>query len=424
MAKHEKFFPVRDEAGKLTNRFVSIRNGGVEETVREGNEWVLNARFNDANFFFEEDKKHTLEHFLEKTIGIVFQDKLGTVRQRAHRLSELVGDVARATGANEQEIASATHAGLFAKADLSSGLVSELPALQGMIGAEYARRENFPDPVCWAIASHYDLSKNATVDCEGARTAVRLLMADQLDKLAGYLGIGLVPTGSSDPYGLRRAATMLIEAAIRWPTRFHGYAGLCHCARLAYGRQGFIDVQDCSAAFAEIMQSRYSNIFEGARHDLLEAAIGATPEHILDPQGVQFRLKVLQAVADDTQFIFTATRPLNIVDAAAKKGIEFETDEPLEKISNDSLESAEGAAVANLLRNTQDPARRAAHNRDVDILLAQLRQLQEPINTFFDTTMVMDENPSVRYARLSLMNAAAHQFRLAGEFSKIVIAGE
>ena len=232
MAKHEKMFPVRDDREQLTNKFVSIRNGGVDEVVKDGNAWVLNARFNDAKFFYDEDRKHSLQDFLEKTRAIVFQDKLGTVRQRAYRLAELGKKVASATGAGAEEQEMAEKAGLYAKADLPTGLVSELPALQGLIGGEYARREGLPDAVCWAIASHYDLARNPKVDCEGVRTAVRLSIADQLDKLVGYLGIGQAPSGSSDPYGLRRAATILIEACAslagavhRLPRTFHLRSG-------------------------------------------------------------------------------------------------------------------------------------------------------------------------------------------------------
>ncbi|HZH98143.1 MAG TPA: glycine--tRNA ligase subunit beta, partial [Fimbriimonadaceae bacterium] len=216
MAKHEKFFPVRDDAARLTNKFISIRNAGEDETVRNGNAWVLNARFNDAKFFFDEDARLKLSDFLEKTSGIVFQEKLGTVRQRADRLAELSAEVMRMTGADEHEIGSAREAGRYAKADLSTGLVGELPALQGLIGGEYAKREGLPEEVCCGIASHYELPRNQRPSSAGQRIGIAVLIADQLDKLAGYLGLGLVPSGSSDPYGLRRAATHVIEAVWHW----------------------------------------------------------------------------------------------------------------------------------------------------------------------------------------------------------------
>lgn len=424
MAKHEKFFPVLESTGKLSNRFVSIRNGGVDEVVREGNEWVLNARFNDAKFFYDEDRKHSLDDFLEKTKGIVFQDKLGTVHQRAFRLSELTARVAQVTGADEAETEFARTAGLYAKADLSSGLVSELPALQGLIGGEYARAEGLPDPLCWAIFSHYDLSKNPNIDCEGARTAVRLVIADQLDKLAGYLGLGYVPSGSSDPYGLRRAATLMIEAALRWPARFPGFAALAHMAQDCYTEQG-VELSDFMEPLNELFRSRYEAILETARYDIVEAALRpdyAAHHEALDPQGVRFRIKALEVVQNDIAFIQTATRPQNIVSAAVGKGIAFTFHEPLQHL--EGLDSETGSRLAGVVQQLAPSVAGAVlEERELE-LIAALKKLEQPINEFFDSTMVMAEDETTRSARLSLLHGVNLLLREAGDFSKIVISGE
>lgn len=423
MAKHEKFFPVRNEEGRLTNRFISIANGGVDDVVREGNAWVLNARFNDAKFFFDEDRKHSLEDFLEKTKGIVYQDKLGTIHQRAYRLAELAMEVAKATFASEEEIEFARQTGLFAKADLSTGLVSELPELQGVIGSEYARREERPDPVCWAIRSQYDLGLNPMIDCEGARTAVRLVIADQLDKLVGYLGIEQVPSGSSDPYGLRRAAILLIEAALRWPARFRGYRQLLEPARQSYLEQG-VELKPVEQLLAEIFGSRYEAVFGDARHDLVEAAqlhdyVGNLEE--LDPQGVRFRLKVLEQLSDDIAFIQTATRPQNIVAAAVNKGIGFAFQDPLADLER--LDSAEGERLADVARQISPAVAKAVESEDAEDLIREVKRLEQPINAFFDSTMVMVEDDAVRGARLSLLHGVHMLLREGGDFSAVVIAG-
>jgi len=136
MAKHEKFFPVAVSSERLTNKCISITNGGDEATVRGVNEWVLIARFNDAKFFYDEDIRHDLAHFLEKTGRILFQDKLGTIRQRADRIAKIARGIGTDAGFSEQEIDGCEKAGLLCKADLSTGLVSELPSLQGKIGGE------------------------------------------------------------------------------------------------------------------------------------------------------------------------------------------------------------------------------------------------------------------------------------------------
>jgi glycyl-tRNA synthetase beta chain len=433
MAKHEKMFPVRNDQGCITNRFVSIRNGGVDEVVREGNAWVLNARFNDAKFFFDEDRKHTLDEFLEKTRGIIFQEKLGTVHQRAFRLERLSHFVAEATGADAEETEQAKQAALYSKADLSTGLVSELPALQGAIGGEYARREGFPDPVCWAITSQYDLSMNPTVDCSGARCALRTVITDQLDKVVGFLGIRQIPTGSSDPYGLRRAVTMLIEAALLWPTRFSGYNDLVSRAQDGYFEQivglfhpGEAMREMFEEVFHEMFRSRYEAMFEEVRHDLIQAALlddYLSSGDVFDPQGVRFRLKVLEKLSDDVPFIQTATRPQNILTAAVNKSIGFTFHDPLDGLEEAQIDSPSGDELLKLARKVGPSAQTAAELQDVEALIVELDKLAGPINAFFDSTMVMAEDEAVRSARLTLLHGVNLILRHAGDFSKIVIAG-
>ena len=425
MAKHERFFPVRNAEGKLTNRFISIRNAGVDETVRAGNTWVLNARFNDALFFFEEDKKNNLEYFLDKTEGILFQEKLGSVRKRADRLASLAAYIAEQTGADEAEVEIARTAGLYCKADLSTGLVSELPSLQGVIGGEYAERQDLPHAVCCAIGKHYDLNKIPIKDCEGSRTARRLLAADQLDKLVGYLGIGLAPTGSSDPVGLRRAATMLIEVAWSWQGTFPTYEELLRAAEKGYREQGIeLDGSAMLESAATLFASRYPTMLPEARYDLLEAAIiPDQPWRALDPNGVRFRLACMNEASDDTLFIQTATRPLNIVNAARKKEISFPQVKCVTDIHTDDLHTDEGLVLCSVASEIESDIEAASFEADSKRLIDDLRRLNDPINSFFDSTMVMVDDESIRDARLALLNLICDRLYLAGDFTKIVIEG-
>jgi glycyl-tRNA synthetase beta chain len=421
MAKHEKMFPVRDGDQKLTNRFVFVRNSGVDDSVRKGCEWVLNARFNDAKFFFEEDRKHSLGAFLEKTEGILFQEKLGTVRQRCDRLQALAPLVAPNPGGNS-EAAFAAAAGLYSKADLSTGLVSELASLQGIIGGEYAKREGLPDPVCWAIATQYDLAKNPKPDCEGARTAVRLVIADQLDKLAGYLGIGLEPSGSSDPFALRRAASLLIEAALGWPERLRPYSEQFALALEQYADQGIdLDGARASLALCGLFASRYATLMPDVRYDVLQAAVIDESQPVAtDPQGVRFRVRMLETLVEDRAFVQTTTRPMNIVIAAKKKGIEFGADSPLSRLEHSALESASGLELLEVLSSQQEALAAAAAGEQDEEAIRLLLNLRDPINKFFEETMVMVDEPEVRYARLTLMHATALQLLVAGDFTRIV----
>lgn len=409
MAKHEKMFPVTDDGGKLTNQFIFIRNSGEDDTVRSGAEWVLNARFNDAKFFFDEDRKTSLDAFLEKTQGIVFHAELGTVRQRAERLAALAARVAEWSGAGAQEIEFARLAGLYAKADLSTGLVSELPALQGIVGGHYARRHGLPAPVCHAIKTHYDLSKNLNPDCEGARTAVRLLIADQIDRLTGYLGKGMAPTGSSDPYALRRAATQLIEAAWTWPTALPAYDELFSEAIRLYMEQGF-SLKEASAT--DLFASRYVALLE-ARHDVLEAA---TASDSLAPRLIRVKLRAMEQAASDRPLILAANRCLNIL-AAAKKKQETLAESP------DRLDSAEGEALLQATGKAMIAALAAQEAEDPAGMIAALGTLEKPVDAFFESTMVMAEDPEVRSSRLGLVAKSAATFLLAGDFSRLVVEG-
>jgi glycyl-tRNA synthetase beta chain len=420
MAKHERMFPVRNLDGSLTNRFVFVRNSGEDDSVRAGCEWVLNARFNDAKFFFEEDRKFTLSDFLDRTSGIVFQEKLGTVRVRADRLAELAEYLASATDAGDEEVAWARQAGLFAKADLATGLVSELSSLQGVIGAEYAARDGMPEAVVFALRRQYEPSKIGSISGPNERTAAILVMADALDKLAGYLGLGLEPSGSSDPYALRRAATTLIELAWSWPKPLSNYRELLAAALRRYKGLGEeLDLGKALAAFRRLFAARYEALLPDVRHDILEAAIlptdvaGAT-----DPQGVQFRVGVLQTLVQDSAFVQTATRPLNIVASARGKGIAFAEETPLEQVDPKDLASPEGEALLSALREMAPNM-----TPDATELMGQLRSLEAPINRFFDATMVMVDDVATRTARLNLLNACGQRFLLAGDFSRIVIAG-
>ncbi|HRI43355.1 MAG TPA: glycine--tRNA ligase subunit beta [Fimbriimonadaceae bacterium] len=424
MAKHERMFPVRNGSGALTNRFIAIRNAGVEEVVREGNAWVLNARFNDAKFFFDEDAKSTLEDFLERSSRITFQEKLGSIRQRAERLASLAHDVAVHTGADDDERALAERAALYAKADLASGLVSELPSLQGVIGGEYARREGFDPAVCHAIATQYDLKKNSEPRTPDQRTAVRVTIADQLDKLAGYLGLGLAPSGSSDPYGLRRAATLLIEAAWQWPEPLPSYLEMVRFALDRYERQGIgLDHRAAEEHLSQIFSSRYEALFDDARHDLLEAAMLPSLGQLLLPRQVRLRLQVQEVVSQDPAFVRTLTRPINILAAAEKKGVSFASEGPLEALDRKALDSAEGVALAGQLLEVRQGLSDAVRAEDPARVATILGLLRAPIDAFFDSTMVMADDEQVRFARLTLLEAARHDILLGGDFSKVVIEG-
>lgn len=421
MAHYQRFFPVESRPGELTNRFVSISNGGDEETIRKGNEWVLNARFNDAKFFYDEDRRYTLDDFLFRTERIVFQEKLGTVRQRAGRIARVAALLAGEAGLSSAAIEAARRAGLYAKADLSTGLVSELPSLQGQIGAEYARREGVPASICRAIERHY--APDLTSPDEGDRLATLVMCADQSDRLAGYLGIGEVPSGSKDPFALRRSVALLVEAQIAWPFAQEGIGEWVVIAGEGY-REQEIEIRDAStlrAGVKEILRGRYEHLFSSLPHDALEAAWSVA----WDEPSYRFaeRVQFLASVAGDVEFIRLAKRAGNIVSAACKKGILVPGTREDAKVRIDLFESEAEVVLYEQTQRAEEemdalPADAFAQRTEV------LRSLKPSIETFFDDVMVMTDDVERRDNRLALLSRIDLLAKSVADFSRFVIEGE
>ncbi|MBA3725996.1 MAG: glycine--tRNA ligase subunit beta [Armatimonadetes bacterium] len=410
MAKHERFFPVEDSDGNITQSFVSVTNAGDPDTVRRGNEWVLNARFNDAKFFFDEDSRLSLAEFLEKTDRIVFQEKLGTVRQRADRIAELASRIAQEAGLPHDEVAICRQAGLLCKGDLSTGLVSELPSLQGKVGGEYARRDGIDQTVCEAISEHYD--PNTKPETAGQRAALITMCADQADRLAGYLGIGEAPTGSSDPFALRRAATMLIEAQRDWDAEMASIADWCEYARAGYGVQGIRVSDSVGEHVKEVLRGRYESLFADIPYDALDAAWATGWDE--STAAFLVRARALAELSADVSFVRSAKRPANIVESSRKKGIAFP--ESPERVF--FLEEEEGSLYAAAQAAEQEMG------KGLSMDIETLRALKAPIDSFFDKVMVMTDDVAVRANRLALLATVDALFKRIGDFGKIVIEGE
>ena len=447
MAKHQRFFPVFDREGHLTNGFISVYNSGVEEAVRQGNTWVLNSRFNDADFFFQEDSKLYLSDFLSKTERVIFYEKLGTIRQRAARLETLCEAIAILESASEEEVAQAKQAGLYAKADLSTGLVSELPELQGVVGAKYAKRDGFSARVCQAIENQYSIQKTIQYTLkhqDQAPLALLLLLADQVDKLTGYLGLDITPSGSSDPFGLRRAATYLILGDAFRAKPSVSYQEIFKKALETYDAQGFkLDAKKLFPNLKELFMTRYKVLlsFDPAKvpcfvdrsqnttnlryqeipTELIDATFSRIAnDQLLNPSAVLMRLKIMQTctLSSDYQgFIQAATRTINIVQAALQKGTSLpSTHEPVQV---ESLESETGAALLSTHQSVQGKALAAVSNQDAHLLLENLLLLEKPIHAFFEATMVMADDPKVQQARLHLLRNCSELLLMAGDFAKL-----
>jgi glycyl-tRNA synthetase beta chain len=277
------------------------------------------------------------------------------------------------------------------------------------------------DDVAAAISCQYDPARAAQLgDSSSGRVAKCLIVADQIDKLAGYLGLGLAPSGSSDPFGLRRAATILIETAWSWPAMKTSFDSLLGAALHGYAEQAItLDAHRARSLMAEIFANRYPVLMPEARYDILAAALA--PDDIAgttSPRTVAFRVRCLGDLVADEGFVQTATRPINIVAAARKKSIAIP-----ETPNRADLDSPEGAELLGHIERAAPDVRKAVETEDERLLADALRSIGAPIVRFFDTTLVMAEEPRVRDARLALMQSAAACFLQAGDFSKIVQEG-
>lgn len=399
MIKHERFFPVVNGEGKLVNKFVSVYNSGEPDTVREGNRWVLGCRFNDAKFFFDEDRKKSIESFLEATKDMVFQEKLGTVLERSKRLSKLAASIAGVLGGDAETQRLAAKAGELSKFDLTTGLVGDLAETQGLVGGCYARFEGVEEEVCQAIERQY-LRDDAAGD---STVSLSLRLADNLDKLAGYLGIGQIPSGTSDAFGLRRSVSAVISYVLANELDID-LAELISLACAEYEAQDKkFDVEAVKSAFSELLRQRYGLFFDEYSQDQLEAVLAASETVVFKPNRVRTNLVWVKTFAADEVFVQTATRPANLLASVAKKGI------AIGERNDDKLDSEEGTALASVLVLTESAES-----------LESLRMLIAPLNHFFDNTMIMVEDEVVRAARLALLKSVHEQFCRVADFSKLV----
>jgi len=274
MKKHQRCFPVMDEEGQLLPYFVAVRNGGTEhlDTVRLGNEEVIRARFADANYFYHEDTKQPLESFLPRLDTLTFQEQLGSMLDKSRRLEVLVPQLAEMLGLSREETETAVRATHLCKADLATQMVVEFTSLQGVMGREYALRSGETDEVAQAIYEHY-LPRFAGDTSPESRAGLVVGLANRLDSLAGLFAVGLVPTGSSDPYHLRRDALGLAQNLIVHRLSFSVRRGLTAAGSLLPVKAS---EEALTAALDFVVERLRGTLREqGFRYDVVDGVLAA-----------------------------------------------------------------------------------------------------------------------------------------------------
>ena len=412
MRDHQRYFPVLKD-GQLLPLFITIRNGGKEhlETVQHGNERVLRARLEDAQFFFDEDRKKTLEQHGEKLKTVVFQDGLGTIYDKALRLEVLAGYIADAIGANEQDKKDAVRAAKLAKADLVTGMVTEFTELQGVMGREYALLDGETKAVAQAIDEHY--MPRFAGDSQPASVAGRIVsLADKIDTIVGTFSRGLIPTGSQDPFALRRQAlgivNMLKEA------QYH-----ISLNQLVAKAMELLKIADAGQQaklqndVADFMKLRLKNVLAdaGIRYDVVDAVFVTVD----DIYGVFLRAQAVnEAVKQDMEKTIQAfVRTGNIARKAEDVQAAVEAGLLAEQVEKDLYKAYEVAA---------SKVEKEIVAQDYAGAIATLSQLAAPIDAFFDGVMVMDKDEKIKNNRLGLLKLVDNLICQVADFSKIVLA--
>lgn len=411
MREHQRYFPVLNEDGSLMNKFITVRNGGREhlEIVAHGNERVLRARLSDAEFFFDEDRKLKLEDRLEKLKTVSFQEGLGNMYDKSQRLVKAAEMIAFGMNLKvNQENLSRT--ALLCKTDLVAGMVIEFTELQGVMGREYAKLDGEDASVAQGIYEHY-LPRFAGDELPASDIGRIVGIADKLDNIAATFSRGLAPTGSQDPYALRRQAlgiiNIIIDAGYHMSLR-KILAGMLYLLNIQAEKTGKLLPQ-----IMEFIKQRFKNLLieQGIRYDVVDAVLADDRnDDLADLYARAQALNAFVAQADAEAFIQAATRVANLC-----KKIEEETAINTALFAHPSEKALHDAVVA---LNTELLA--ATVKYDYAAVLALGCKLVAPVNQFFDDVMVMDKDEKIKNNRLALLSAVKDITHAVGDVAYIV----
>lgn len=411
MREHQRYFPVFGKDGKLLPVFITVRNGGADyiDIVRHGNERVLKARLADAQFFFTEDQKIPLAERVEKLKTIVFQEGLGTLYDKTLRLERLAAGIARKVGLPEREIPVIERSAYLAKADLVTGMVYEFTELQGIMGREYARLSGEPEAVAQAIFEHY-LPRFAGDKLPVSPAGRVVGIADKLDNIVATFSRGLIPTGSQDPYALRRQALGIVNILI--DAKYH--LSVTEMVQHAMDLLGIHDHDrrvKLTDDIGDFFRLRIKNILaeEGMRHDMIDAVIAVGTDDLYD---AWLRAKAL-ALEGGTMAMQRAVQAFTRAGNLAKNATTETIDPSL------FTAAAEHELYQAYLNARQTVAEKLAV-RDYAGVLKVMAEMAGPIDAFFGAVMVMVEDMAVRNNRLALLQAIASLTANVADLSKIV----
>jgi glycyl-tRNA synthetase beta chain len=432
MRDHQKYFAVEDADGKLSPHFLAVLNtdSDPDGLIRHGNERVLRARFNDARFFWNTDQKISLRHRVEMLKSVTFQKDLGSYYDktcRVQKLGSLVSEIVREAGVAIRP-GVVFKAALLAKADLTTELVKEFTELQGIVGGLYAKVQQLDpalpkataDAIGDAIYHHYQpesMDDDVPPTLEGAVLAI----ADKADTIAGMFALGLQPTGSKDPFALRRAANGIVKiiAEHKLPIPI---AKLFSDARAEYAgsdaEQRFDKKLNYEESIASFMRERlefYLRDTRGLAYDVVNAVLAADSDDIVDSIARAEALTQVRGSEDFASISIAFKRTKNILRQAREAGKKIAGQLEPSALTEDSEKdlAVRVPAVAASVRQLRD-------QKNYSAALTEISHLRQPIDLFFDKVMVMVEDERVRANRLALLQTLLNEFSTIADFSEIV----
>ena len=421
MKAHQKAFSLT-KGNALANRFIVVANLDAEDgghAITAGNERVIAARLADAKFFFEQDRKVPLEERVPKLKDIIFHEKLGSQYERVQRVRLLARELAPLVGADPDL---AERAAILAKADLLSDMVGEFPELQGVMGSYYALDQDEDRVVANAIAKHYK-PLGPGDDVPRDPVAIAVALADKLDTLVGFWAIDEKPTGSKDPYALRRATLGVIRIVLERHARVNLMAlvetQLNHFKPGARGlvRWGNRDVEqrnvDLLTFFADRLKAHLRD--QGARHDLVDAVFARGGDDLLLIVRHVDALGRFLETEDGANLLIGTKRAMNILRIEEKKDGRAYDQPPDASLLREPQEKA----LAQAVDEVEKAAASAVTNEDFEAAMAAMALLRAPVDEFFDTVTVNASEPELRENRLRLLNRIRATTQTVADFSKI-----
>ena len=429
MVSHQRYFPVRksEQVAELLPYFIAISNGdpAKQAMIAAGNERVIRARLADGQFFYQADLAQPLENYLPQLEQVTFQEALGSLYdkvKRIHSIADLIADQLQVSDNNRTLI---QRAALLCKADLVTQMVGEFPELQGVMGQRYALASGEPEPVAIAIAEHY-LPRGAFDNLPESLVGQVVGLADRLDTLVGIFSLGMMPTGSSDPFALRRAANAVIS--ITWAKKLP--LNLQQLLQQIVANNITTQVPDLLPQLQEFFLQRIRSLLEeeGIDYDLINAILGEK-----DPEYAERALRDVLDTRDRAQFLQAIRHhgtlapiyeTVNRAARLAKQGsLETNRLDPTTVIQPQLLQQSSEQAFYQALVELLPQTQAAREQRDYQKLVQALAAIAPTVSRFFDgpeSVLVMDENPEIRRNRLNLLGLLRNHARLLADFGPIV----